>query len=83
MPETETWEVTDGYGKVWFTGTLKACGVWIDPVLGIELPGVSFGWTPGIDDDRFTVNDDGTITVTNYTAGGGIGGEFILRRTKP
>lgn len=79
MAKAEVWEVRDGYGKPWFKGTLRECGIWIDPVLGIELPGVSFGWTPGIDNDRFTVNDDGSITVQNYTdSASGAGGEFTL-----
>lgn len=35
---TRQWEVVDGYNKIHFTGSLKECGLWVDPIFGIELP---------------------------------------------
>lgn len=77
-------EVTDDYGKVWFTGTLMACGVWIDPICGIDFDRSGWGDQEdgaGIDDDRFALNPDGSYTVKMYndTAGLGMGGEMVVR----
>lgn len=63
------YEVVDGYGKVWFTGSLTACGTWIDPVLGIDFDHTAWG-EPGIDEDRIVRHDDGTFTIEMYENAG-------------
>lgn len=85
--EHSQYEVVDGYGKAWFTGTLMECGVWIDPVLGVDFDHSMWGEDGphrdgGIDDDRFTLNPDGSYTVLMYEGGGGIGGEMTVRPTR-
>lgn len=60
------WEVVDDYGKVWFRSrTLRACGIWIDPIFGINFTGRDqvIDWD---DTDRVTHNDDGSYTVAMY-----------------
>lgn len=88
-PEREAWlrggklyEVLDSYGIPVFTGTLNECGVWIDPVLGIDFEGAMWGKDHeggSIDADRFTLQDDGSFVVRMYEGPGGIGGEMIVR----
>lgn len=82
-----TWEVVDSYGVVVHAArTLTACGVWIDPILGVDFSGKAWGKDEdgrSIDADRFTRNPDGTYTVKMYEGGGGIGGTLTVRKKVP
>ena len=68
------WEVVDSYGVVVHTAkTLTACGVWIDPIMGIDFTRKEWGKDEdgrGIDDDRFVKNEDGSYTVDMYEGQG-------------
>lgn len=80
--QNDKWEVVDGYNKVHFTGTLKACGVWIDPVLGIDWHGTEWPHDAdeeSVDDDRIELRPDGSYVVTMYNFGGISGGELFVR----
>lgn len=88
MAETfwKDYEVADNYGKVHFTGTLMGCGVWIDPVLGIDFDCSMWGTDHkggSIDANRFELQPDGSYVVQMYEGGGGIGGEMIVRPKAP
>lgn len=79
----DEWEVVDSYNVPVFTGSLVACGTWIDPVLGIVFDADHNPYWPGMDDideDRITRNADGSFTVKMYEGGGGIGGELTVRK---
>lgn len=79
----EQWEVLDSYNVPVFTGTLVDCGTWIDPYLSVVFNAENNPYWPGMDDideDRVTLNDDGSYTVDMYQAGGGIGGTLTVRR---
>ena len=74
------WVVTDSYGAIVHRArTLKACGVWIDPLLGIDFTGRI--WPDEV--DRFTKNPDGSYTVKMYDGPGGMGGELTVRKATP
>lgn len=82
MHETRQYEVLDSYGIPQFTGSLTECGVWIDPVLGIDFTRNMWGTQEdgrGIDDDRFDLQEDGSIIVRMHEGPGGIGGEMTIR----
>lgn len=75
------WEVVDSYGIVVHTArTLTACGVWIDPILGIDFTGRE--WGGNIDGDRFERQDDGSYLVQMYEGSGGIGGQLTVRKAR-
>ena len=71
-----TWVVEDSYGKVVHRGrSLRGCGVWIDPILGIDFTGKD---SP--DADRVTKQADGSYVVAMYQGPGGMGGELTVRK---
>lgn len=63
--QRDQWEVVDSYGIPQFSGSLTECGVWIDPLVGIDFLGQEYG-TPSIDRDRFTLQEDGSYLVQMY-----------------
>lgn len=71
------WVVEDSYNKVVHTNrTLRGCGIWIDPILGIDFRG-----HPDSEDiDRVTKQDDGSYVVKMYDGPGGMGGELTVRK---
>lgn len=79
---TRRYEVLDSYGIPVFKGTLTQCGVWIDPLFGIDFNGREWGEDHdggSIDADRFILRDDGSYVVKMYEGPGGIGGEMVVR----
>lgn len=66
MTKPAKWEVVDSYGIPVFTGTLKQCGIWIDPILGVTFKDGMNGWKASDDADRVTLNDDGNYIVDMY-----------------
>lgn len=70
-----SWSVEDSYNKIVYRGrTLRECGVWIDPVFGIDFS------RKGLDRDRITFNSDGSYTVQMYEGPSGMGGTLTVRK---
>lgn len=80
--ESRQFKVLDSYNIPVFTGTLKECGVWIDPVFAIDFDRSEWGTQSdgrGMDDDRFEYQEDGSIVVQMHQGPNGVGGEMTIR----
>lgn len=86
MP-SKKWVVVDSYGAIVHRDfSLTNCGVWIDPVLGIDFTRKAWGKNKrgeGVDDDRFEKQSDGSYIVKMYRGQAGMGGELTIRKVTP